>query len=655
MAVDKISYSARTYDDFRRELLNLTQQHYPEVFAQINDASVGQWLVDIISDMGDALSYHIDRTFQETNIDSAQELKSLKDIARTNGLKLPGRKAALCEVKLSCQIPVDSDSVQNLSLPNYEYAPIVKVGTQFSTGSVTFELLNDCDFSQQFNQDGISDRTITPIRDSNGAIRAYKLTKLAIVTSGITRVYKKIINSSDIKPFMEVILQDNNILGVESVILKEGTNLTTNVLTSEFFVDSENQCKDINGKTIYRFFEVDNLIEQRRFGDIHTEQVADKIVNEVVADNDGSEITVRQYYKGKWQPLKQKFTTEYDAQDNLVIRFGAGIENEYGQIPDTAEDFTQGMMSRMFANDAMGVLPRAGYTMYIRYRVGGGEETNIAQDTLTNIVFQNYELGCGDAKIKKQVLDSIRVTNTSPSYGGRDALTAEEIRQIAKYNNASQKRCVTLKDYIARVADIPARYGCPFRVGGVEENNKIVLYTLGLDSDGKLTKELAEIVGDNMIEYLSEYKMITDLVEVRSGRIINLGFDVTVYIDKSYDKAEVAKRVIDSVYEYMDIEEHVMGDEVFVGDLQRKIANLDGILNVTKIQVYNKLGDEYSDDEIQQTLVVPDCSEGDEMDNVNADNEVDLEASDMILFNEPNSMFEIKFKEKDIKVFIKTR
>ena len=100
--------------------------------------------------------------------------------------------------------------------------------------------------------------------------------------------------------------------------------------------------------------------------------------------------------------------------------------------------------------------------------------------------------------------------------------------------------------------EIPAKYGCPFRCGIVEENNKVMVYMLGIDQNGRLRSELAEPVAENIKNYLSNYRMINDLVEMRSGKIINLYFEVDIFVDKSYDKGEVAKRVIDTVYDYMD-------------------------------------------------------------------------------------------------------
>ena len=64
---------------------------------------------------------------------------------------------------------------------------------------------------------------------------------------------------------MEVFINDSNVIGIESIILKQGTNINTDPQYSEFYVDEE-EYLDKTGKTVKRFFEVDNHIEQYRFG-----------------------------------------------------------------------------------------------------------------------------------------------------------------------------------------------------------------------------------------------------------------------------------------------------------------------------------------------------------------------------------------------------
>ena len=695
---NKISYLDRNFDDYRQSILDITRQYYPDVFANLNDASIGAWLVDILCDIGDNLNYHIDRTVQETSLDSAKMFSSIQDMARTNGLRIPYKKAALVEVELSCNLPIYKQGVDGDGdmMPDESYAPYVKRGTQFSNGTTTFELTHDIDFKEQFDENGTSNRQIIPNRDSNGTIISYTYKKLAIAAACQTRVMKKIITNEEIMPFMEVMIDDTSVLGVESIILKQGTNINTDPQFNEFFVDEE-EYKDKNNKPVERFFEVDNLIDQFRFGyeveetdgvdrnytysvyDKNNQHVYDvkkkKYYNPVwdisdlaeIKDEQGNVIgtePLRIVARGKWKRLKRKFITEYDDDWKLKIIFGAGIENQYGEIPTDARLYTQYQMSKMMANDYMGILPKSGWTMYVLYTIGGGEISNIAEGSLTNIIGLNIEIdgNCDDDENQKKIRDvrqSMRVVNTTPSYGGKDAPTIEEMRYMVKYNASSQNRCVTLKDYHSRIDKIPAKFGCPFRHSVIEENNKVVVYTLGLDYLGHLSHFLAETVAENIKQYLSNYRMINDFVEIKSGKIINLSFLLTVYVDKTYDKSEVTKRIIDTVYDYMDIRKHMMGEDIFIGDLQKEISQLDGVINLVRLRIFNETGEGYSEDATTQQLAdYANCNydefEEYEQDILNKD-EIDLLKSDYMLFSEANSMFEIKNKMSDIKVVVKTR
>ena len=694
MAENKISYLNRNFDDYKQSIIDITRTYYPDVFANLNDASVGAWLVDLLSDIGDNLNYHIDKNVQETSLDSAKTFTSIQDMARTNGLRIPYKKAALVEIELSCKIPLyeqGSNGSGDMAEPDEKYCPYVKRGTQFSNGTTTFELTNDVDFKEQFDENGTSNRQTIPNRNSNGNIISYTYKKLAIASASQTKVMKMIVTSNELKPFMEVMIADSNVIGIDSIIVKEGTNNNTDPQYNEFFVDEE-EYKDNKGMPVTRFFEVENLIDQYRFGyEVQKAANGSPIGNTIITNNSGNEVKYRNYYnpvwevsekidaydengdlktfpvrlvtRGKWKRLKHKFITEYTDDWKIKVIFGPGIENQYGEIPTDAKEFTQYQMSRMTANDYLGVLPRNGTTMYILYRVGGGEISNIATDTLTNIIGLNMEIdgNCEESpdsnayKIRS-VRDSMRVTNTTPSYGGKEAPTTEEIKYMIKYNMSSQNRCVTLKDYQAKIGEIPAKFGCPFRYSTIEENNKIAIYTLGLDYEGHLSNFLSETVAENMREYLSNYKMINDFLEIKSGKIINIAFRLKVYIDKSYDKSEVVRNIIDMIYDYMDIRRHLMGEDIFIGDLQKEISKMDGVINLVYLKVFNKVGNGYSDDYITQQLVDPTvCGNDYDETQINFENEIDLRQSDYMLFSEANSMFEVKNKASDIVVEVMTR
>ena len=136
MSQKKINYLARTFDDYKSELIKFSNQYYPNMSDTYNDSSVGAWFIDLVSAVGDNLSYSIDRAYQENNINSATMKSTVLNIARSNGLKIPGAKASMCEVALSCVLPAGNSDTGDISQPNWKYAPIVKRSTIVSAGDI---------------------------------------------------------------------------------------------------------------------------------------------------------------------------------------------------------------------------------------------------------------------------------------------------------------------------------------------------------------------------------------------------------------------------------------------------------------------------------------------------------------------------------------
>ena len=170
-----ISYLNRNYNDYRNALIEYSKKYYPDMATEFDDASVGSWMIDLNAEIADNLSYHIDRVFQETNINSAYETTSLYSIARNLGVKIPGPKGAMAEVKFTCVLPLADGSGQDGNrLPDWTYAPIIRRGTKVSSGAQTFELLYDVNFAEQFSdENGNSDRTIIPVRSNIFSITSY--------------------------------------------------------------------------------------------------------------------------------------------------------------------------------------------------------------------------------------------------------------------------------------------------------------------------------------------------------------------------------------------------------------------------------------------------------------------------------------------------
>ena len=246
-----------------------------------------------------------------------------------------------------------------------------------------------------------------------------------------------------------------------------------------------------------------------------------------------------------------------------------------------------------------------------------------------------------DQTINSAVRTSLTVNNAFPALGGRDEPSVNELRNLVKYNFASQNRAVTIKDYQARIALMPGRFGVPFRCGVFEEQNKINIYILGLNAQGKLSNTSTSTLRDNIATYLAQYRMLNDYVQVTNGRIINLAFEVDLYIDKRQPQSSIVTQVIITIQNYMNINNFEMGDNIYMSQLIEAINNVGGVLNVIDLRVFNKVGEgKYSLNEISQPYLD------------STTRQVDI-SQDFTLFGEPTSLYEIKFPETDIKVRVK--
>ena len=606
MANQGISYNARNFVDVRSELINFVKQYYPDIFSDYNDASVGMMLIELNAAVGDMLSFHTDRMFQETQIDFAQERSSVLSMARTYGLKVPGKRPSVCIVDFSCVLPTFGDTY------DITYAPIIRQGAQVTGAGKVFETKDDIDFSSPFTTGGIPNRLVEPNVDSNGNILSYKITKREMVINGITRYFKRVLTSADVRPFFEIVLPETDVLSVSSIITLDGTDYNGTPSLDQFLNED------------LRWYEMDALADDLIF-------IPD---NSAISDNPGVK-------PGKYKRVVQKFITEYTDNGYMKLIFGGGTQDisslsEFGVDPALVSK-----IGDFINNSSLGITPTANRTMFVKYRTGGGSSTNLGSNILTKLGIADITVSGPTPAMNISVRNSIRVNNPIPALGGKDEPSIEEIRNLVRYNFSAQNRAVTITDYQTRIALMPGEFGTPFRCSVFEEQNKIKIYTVGLDSKGALSSQSTTTLQNNIATYLSDYRMINDYIEVSNAKIINLAFEIDLVIDKQFPQSQIVTEAINKTKSYFDINKWNMGDDVYLAQLVETINNISGVLNVVDIRVYNKVGGSYySSNQISQAYLD------------DATRQIDL-LGEFKIYGESNGMFEIKRPEVDIKVRVK--
>ena len=601
----KISYTNRDFASIRQDLVALTKDYYPELINNTNDASIYSVLLDINAAVADNLHFHIDRVWQETMLDFAQQRQSLFHIAKTYGIRIPGSRPSVALCDFSINVPVKGDK------DDERYEGIVKAGAQVSGGGQIFETLTDIDFSNPFNEKGEPNRLKIPNYDGNNTLVSYTITKREAVVNGVTKIFRRVITTQDQKPFFKLYLPERNVLGVTGMIHKEGTSFAGNPTASEFV------------NTDKKWYEVQSLVQEKVFVP-NTTAVSDK----------------NNFKAGQYIRVSNKFITEYTPEGYFSITFGSGNVDPLDNLDNYITNNLKVNLGTYLNNLSLGALPKADNTLFVKYRIGGGKESNLGVNVITSIENVEFSVIGPNTTFNDNVTQSLTVTNITPAVGGSDQPVTEELRNMIAYNFAAQNRAVTLNDYKSMIEGMPSAFGAPAKVNVMEEDNKVRIKLLSYDENGNLTDIVSNTLKNNILSYLSEYRMINDYLDIVSGQVIDLGLEIDILLDKNQNQTEVLRQIITNTTTYFSIDNRKMGDPLFVGELTKAIHDVPGVVNVIDVRVFNKIGGEYSSSEVSQAY----------KDSVTKE----IAQSDMTIFMKSNQIFQIRFPNKDIKIRVKT-
>ena len=118
-----IYYTNREFDTIKQSLINYAKRYYANTFQDFNEASFGAMMVDLVSYLGDQLSFYTDYQANESFLDTAIELPNVQRIAKQMGFKQPGAATSTGICNFYILIPASSTS----GGPDTSYIPILKL------------------------------------------------------------------------------------------------------------------------------------------------------------------------------------------------------------------------------------------------------------------------------------------------------------------------------------------------------------------------------------------------------------------------------------------------------------------------------------------------------------------------------------------------
>ena len=246
------------------------------------------------------------------------------------------------------------------------------------------------------------------------------------------------------------------------------------------------------------------------------------------------------------QPDAEVYMTEIDAWGRARIFFGDG---HAGKIPAEDEEITA------------------------VYRIGGGVRGNVAPNTIVNL----YDAAMDE--VGETV--PLTVTNEGWAGGGSEPESIQSIKLWAPRFFETQKRGVTQRDYetLAMSYDgiAKARAVVKERSG---EANVVRYYVLSYGATSDSVALAPQLLKNNLLKFLNNYKMLTNFVEIEDGKWREIDFSGVITISQGLNADMVLGNVKKALSNLLDITIREMGQSLRISDAYAAIDNVEGVVHV---------------------------------------------------------------------------
>ena len=99
---------------------------------------------------------------------------------------------------------------------------------------------------------------------------------------------------------------------------------------------------------------------------------------------------------------------------------------------------------------------------------------------------------------------------------------------------------------------------------------------MGFDASKRLAT-VNQAVKENIQTYLTQFRMVTDAVNIKDAFVINIGVKFSLLTKVGYNKEEVVLRAIQVVKDFFDIDKWQIGQPIVLSDLAYQISLVDGV------------------------------------------------------------------------------
>lgn len=568
----EVKYISKDFGENRQELINYAKTYFPTTYKDFNESDAGTMFMEMVASVADTLNFYADTQLMESFMTTVEERINLYNLAQSHGYKPKTVVPSSVELSIYQLIPSIGEGIN--TKPDFRYALIVEPNmTAKTSDDVYFRTLDSVDFRFSSSFDP-TDVTVYNVA-SDGSIEYYLLEKKVKAVSGELRI--KTYSFSDPKKYDKITIDDENVTEIIDITDSDG-NL---------------------------WYEVPFL--------------AQDVVPLSIRNTPFHNPTFAAYrdsvpYILCYKQVERRYVTRMRKDNKLEIQFGAGMSAEADEeiVPNP---FNVGIGLNYFQRvvdvsvDPLNFLYTHTYgtapsntTLTVRYAVANGLIDNVNSNSITEIMSSSIinPIESLDSTVLTTIRESLAIDNPYPAFGGANRKDMDIIREEAIAHFAAQNRAVTRDDYIMRCFTMPAKFGsvCKAFIESDLQNAKwneydripnsyaLNLYVLSYDNNKNFTT-VNDIIKNNLKNYLSQYRLMTDAINIKDPFVVNIGLEVEIVTRPNENSNEVLLRVVNKLIKHFDNDKMDIGAPILISKVYTEIDKIEGVQTVKSIKLVN--------------------------------------------------------------------
>jgi len=570
-----VKYVNKDFESYKRDLMRYAQSHFSGSYQDYNEASPGMMIIELQAFIADNLAYYMDQQFLEVKQSTARQLANIEEFAKMRGYKPKGKRAARVDLYWMIEVPAINQNGKWIPGSPFggalqPYDIVLRAGSQAGgPAGTTFETLEDLDFGTT-SQENPQQLQIASWQSNGTDPKSYAVRRKVTSVAGKTVV--------DTIPVGDFVQYFRTQLGQSDVL----------------------EVVDISDSDGFNWYEVDYLSQNVIFDQV---------------TNTGSDVGEVPYVMKARSAPRRFIVDTVVASSATFLQFGNGDGLKFDDelVPNIAQLSLPITGRKTFANFILDpqnflktrVLGLSPYntTLTVRYRVGGGSQTNVPAQSISkalsaDIVFGRIPGSPAESSAMNSVRSSAEVINIEPSVGGGEQESGSDIKVNADGYFAAQGRCVTKEDFVAHALTMPARFGRPEKVyTKPSEFNPmgVDLHVLSTDTDGHFSKPSPTLI-QNMKTYLNRLRMVTEGITILPAYVVNFAINFGVVISPKFNRSEVLTNCMNTLKTYFANPNMQIGMPIVDSDVRAQLQNIKGVISVYKLEFSLKWGQPYAED-----------------------------------------------------------